>query len=149
MDGQNRYQATEKAAQVAGMKLRADIAELDSALTAMKQSGSTALIVQPCPLLCLQRERVIASMMKNGMGTIFAFPVAAREGSLIAYGPDYVQMYRRAPLYVDRILKGTNPAELPVEQPTKIELLVNLHTAKMLGIEVPLSLLIRADELLE
>jgi putative tryptophan/tyrosine transport system substrate-binding protein len=152
-DGQNRYQATEKAAQVAGMKLRskgiADIAELDSALTAMKQSGSTALIVQPCPLLYLQRERVIASMMKNGMGTIFAFPVAAREGSLIAYGPDYVQMYRRAPLYVDRILKGTNPAELPVEQPTKIELLVNLHTAKMLGIEVPLSLLIRADELLE
>jgi hypothetical protein len=83
-DGQNRYQATEKAAQVAGMKLRskgiADIAELDSALTAMKQSGSKALIVQPFPLLYLQRERVIASAMKNGMGTIFAFPIAAREG---------------------------------------------------------------------
>ena len=87
--------------------------------------------------------------MKNGLGTIFAFPVAAREGSLIAYGPDYVQMYRRAPLYVDRILKGTKPADLPVEQPVKIEFLVNLQTAKTLGIEVPLSLLIRADELLE
>jgi putative tryptophan/tyrosine transport system substrate-binding protein len=152
-DGQNRYQATERAAQVAGMKLRskgiADVTELDSALTAMKQSGSTALIVQPCPLLYLQRERVIASTMKNGMGTIFAFPVAAREGSLIAYGPDYVQMYRRAPLYVDRILKGTKPADLPVEQPVKIEFLINLKAAKMLGIEVPLSLLVRADELLE
>jgi len=151
-DGQNRYQATEKAAQVVGMKLRskgiADIAELDSALTAMKQSGSTALIVQPCPLLYNQRERVIASTMKNGMGTIFAFPVAAREGSLIAYGPDYVQMYRRAPLYVDRILKGTKPADLPVELPSKVQFLINLQTAKMLGIEVPLSLLIRADELI-
>ena len=152
-DGQNRYQATEKAAQVAGMKLRskgiADIAELDSTLTAMKQGGSTALIVQPCPLLYLQRERVIASAMKNGMGTIFAFPVAAREGSLIAYGPDYVQMYRRAALYVDRILKGAKPDDLPVERPTKLEFLVNLRVAKTLGIEVPLSLLIRADELLE
>jgi putative tryptophan/tyrosine transport system substrate-binding protein len=87
--------------------------------------------------------------MKNGLGTIFAFPVAAREGSLVAYGPDYLHMYRRAPLYVDRILKGTNPADLPVEQPSKVELLVNLQSAKTLGIEVPLSLLIRADELLE
>ena len=152
-DGQNRYRSTEQAAQVAGINLQAkgiaDIAELGSALTAMKQGGSTALIVQPCPLLYLQRERVIASAMKNGMGTIFAFPVAAREGSLIAYGPDYVQMYRRAPLYVDRILKGAKPADLPVERPTKVEFLVNLQVAKTLGMEVPLSLLIRADELLE
>ena len=75
--------------------------------------------------------------------------MAAREGSLIAYGPDYLHMYRRASFYVRRILNGTKPAELPVEQPTKVELLVNLKTAKTLGIEVPLSFLIRADELLE
>ena len=87
--------------------------------------------------------------MKNGLGTIFAFPVAAREGSLIAYGPDYLHMYSRAPFYVDRVIKGTKPADLPVEQPAKVEFLVNLQTAKTLGIEVPLSLLIRADELLE
>ena len=68
---------------------------------------------------------------------------------MIAYGPDYLHMYSRAPIYVERILKGTKPADLPVEQPTKIELLVNLKTAKALGIEVPLSLLIRADELIE
>ena len=152
-DGQNRYQATEKAVQAAGMNLRSkgigDVAELDSALTAMKQSGSKALIVQPSPLSYGQRGRIIASAMKNGLGTIYAFPIAAREGSLIAYGPDYLQMYRRAPLYVDRILKGTKPADLPVELPTKVEFLINLRVAKTLGIEVPLSLLIRADELLE
>jgi putative ABC transport system substrate-binding protein len=152
-DGQNRYQATEKAAQAAGMNLRSkgigDIAELDSALTAMKQNGSTVLIVQPSPISYGQRGRIIASAMKNGLGTIYAFPIAAREGSLIAYGPDYLQMYRRAPLYVDRILKGTKPADLPVELPTKVEFLINLRVAKTLGIEVPLSLLIRADELLE
>jgi putative tryptophan/tyrosine transport system substrate-binding protein len=152
-DGQNRYQATEQAVQAAGMKLRskgiADIAELDDALVTMKQSGSKTLVVQPSPFTYGHRGRIIASAMQNGLGTIFAFPVAAREGSFVAYGPDYLHMYRRAPLYVDRVLKGTNPADLPVEQPAKVELLVNLQTAKMLGIEVPLSLLIRADELIE
>jgi putative ABC transport system substrate-binding protein len=152
-DGQNRYQATEQAVHAAGMQLRAkgiaDIAEMDSALAAIKQSGSTTLIVQPSPLTYAHRRRIILSATKNGLGTIFAFPVAAREGSLVAYGPDYLHMYRRASFYVDRILKGTKPADLPVEQPTKIELLVNLQVAKALGIEVPLSLLVRADELLE
>jgi putative tryptophan/tyrosine transport system substrate-binding protein len=152
-DGKNRYQLTEQAVQAAGMNLQskgiADIAELDDALQTIKQSGSTALVVQPSPFTYGQRARIIDSAMKNGLGTIFAFPVAAREGSLVAYGPDYLHMYRRAPLYVDRILKGTNPADLPVEQPSKVELLVNLQSAKTLGIEVPLSLLIRADELLE
>jgi ABC-type uncharacterized transport system substrate-binding protein len=152
-DGQNRHHATEQAAQTAGMKLRskgiADIAELDDALRAIKQSGSTTLIVQPSPFTYGQRGRIIGSAMKNGLGTIFGFPVAAQEGSLIAYGPDYLHMYRRAPFYVDRILKGTKPADLPVEQFAKVEFLVNLQTAKTLGIEVPLSLLIRADELLE
>jgi putative ABC transport system substrate-binding protein len=152
-DGQNRYQLTEQAVQAAGMNLQskgiADIAELDDALQTIKRSGSTALVVQPSPFTYGQRARIIDSAMKNGLGTIFAFPVAAREGSLVAYGPDYLHMYRRAPLYVDRVLKGTNPADLPVEQPAKVELLVNLQTAKMLGVEVPLPLLIRADELLE
>jgi putative ABC transport system substrate-binding protein len=152
-DGQNRYRATEEAVQAAGMELRskgiADIAELDEALVTMKQNGSTTLVVQPSPFTYGHRGRIIASAMQNGLGTVFAFPVAAREGSFVAYGPDYLHMYRRAPLYVDRVLKGTNPADLPVEQPAKVELLVNLQTAKMLGIEVPLSLLIRADELIE
>jgi len=87
--------------------------------------------------------------MKYGLATIFAFPIAARDGALIGYGPDFIHMYRKAPLYVDRILKGTKPADLPVELPTKVQLLVNLKTAKALGFDVPLHLLIRADELIE
>jgi putative ABC transport system substrate-binding protein len=152
-DGQNRYQATEQAAQAAGVKLRshgiADVAELDDAIAAMKQSGATILIVQPSPFTNQQRARLIDVAMKHGMGTIFAPLAAAREGALIAYGPDPMHMYRRAPFYVDRILKGAKPADLPVELPTKVELIVNLKTAKALGLEMPLSLLIRADELIE
>jgi putative tryptophan/tyrosine transport system substrate-binding protein len=152
-DGQHRYRDTEQAAQATGIKFQskgiADIAELDNALTAIKQNGSTILIVQPSPFTFGQRGQIIASAMKDGLGTIFAHPVAARDGSLIGYGPEYLHIYRRAPFYVDRILKGTKPADLPVEQPTKIDLLVNLTTAKTLGLEVPLSLLIRADELIE
>jgi putative ABC transport system substrate-binding protein len=152
-DGQRRYQASEQAAQATGIKLQskgiADIAELDNALAAIKQSGSRMLIVQPSPFTFGQREQIIPLAIKYGLGTIFGHPVEAREGSLIGYGPEYLHMFRRAPFYVDRILKGAKPADLPVEQPTKIELLVNLNTAKTLGLEVPLSLLIRADELLE
>jgi putative ABC transport system substrate-binding protein len=87
--------------------------------------------------------------MKNGMGTIFAFPIAASEGSLIAYGIDYLYMYGRAPVYVDRILKGTKPADLPVEQPTKVELVINMRTAKLLGLKVPTALFAGATEVIE
>jgi ABC-type uncharacterized transport system substrate-binding protein len=152
-DGQNRYQATEQAVHAAGMQLQsrgiAGILELDAAVAAIKVSGSPAFIVQPSPFTYGHRDRIIASAQKNGLGTIFAFPVAAREGALVAYGPDYVHMYGRAPFYVDRVLKGAKPADLPVEGPSKVEFLVNLQTAKTLGIEVPLPLLVRAEELLE
>ena len=153
-DGQNRYQATEEAVRAAGMQLQpkgiAEISELDAAVAAIKLSGSPAFIVQPSPFTYGHRDRIIASAKKNGLGTILAWPVAAREeGALAGYGPDYVHMYSRAPLYVDRVLKGAKPADLPVELPSKVEFVVNLQAAKALGIEVPLALLIRADELFE
>jgi ABC-type uncharacterized transport system substrate-binding protein len=125
------------------------IVELDGALAAIRQGGSKTLIVQPSPVTYRHREPIVASAMMNGLGTIFAFPVAAREGLLIGYGPDYHHMYSRAPFYVDRVLKGTMPADLPVEQSARVEFPINLQTAKTLGIEVPLPLLIRADDLLE
>jgi len=153
-DGQNRYQATEEAVRAAGMQLQpkgiAEISELDAAVAAIKLSGSPAFIVQPSPFTYGHRDRIIASAKKNGLGTILAWPVAAREeGALAGYGPDYVHMYSRAPFYVDRVLKGAKPADLPVEGPSKVEFVVNLQAAKALGIEVPLALLIRADELFE
>jgi putative tryptophan/tyrosine transport system substrate-binding protein len=152
-DGLNRYEATVQAAQAVGVEFRsvgiADVAELDAALAAIKQKGARTLIVQPSPFTFQRREQLIDTAMKYGLATIFAFPIAARDGALIGYGPDYIHMYRKAPLYVDRILKGTKPADLPVEQPTKVQMLVNLKTAKTLGFDMPLPLLIRADELIE
>ena len=152
-DGKNRFQATEQAALAAAVHLRpraiVDSAEIDGAIAAMKQNGATTVIVQPSPFTYGQRGHIIGAASDHGLATLFAFPIAARDGALIGYGPDYIHMNRRAPFYVAQILKGTKPADLPVEQPTKVELLVNLKTAKTLGLEVPLSLLIRADELIE
>jgi putative ABC transport system substrate-binding protein len=115
----------------------------------MKQSQVSTLIVQPSPFTYQQRDQIIDSATNNNLATILAWPVAAREGGLIGYGPNYLHTYRRAPFYVDRILKGAKPADLPVERPTKVEFLINLRTAKVLRLELPLSLLIRADDLIE
>ena len=152
-DGKNRFNSTEQAAQSVSVKLRArgiaDRSEIDQAVTAMKRDGAKIIIVQPSPFTYRERARIVASASQQGLATIFGFPAAAKDGALIAYGPDYLQMNRRAPFYVNQILKGTKPADLPVELPTKISLLVNVKTAKTLGIEVPLQFLIRADELIE
>jgi putative ABC transport system substrate-binding protein len=152
-DGKNRFRATEQAAESLGVKVRArgiaESSEIDQTIMAMKQDGAKIIVVQPSPFTYRERVRIIDSASHHGLGTIFGFPAAARDGALIAYGPDYLQMNRRAPFYINQILKGTKPADLPVELPTKISLLVNLKTAKTLEVKVPLQLLVRADELIE
>ena len=152
-DGQHRLYATERAATSLRMKLRpramSDLVDMNSVMAAIKKGGAVLLIVQPSPFTYGQRDRIIKAAMAHGLATIFAFPPAAREGALIAYGPDYAYLYRQATPYVDRVLKGTKPANLPVQQPSKYELIINLKTAKALGVTVPPALLHRADEVIE
>ena len=87
--------------------------------------------------------------MKSRLPTMFKTKPDVAAGGLLAYGPDFVDLYRRAASYVDKILKGTKPGDLPVEQPTKLELVINLKTAKALGLTIPPSLLQRADQVIE
>jgi putative ABC transport system substrate-binding protein len=139
------------------MRRREFITLLGGAAVALPRGASAQLAKRPIRIGLLPfgspsnaYDLSLVEAFRSGLrATIFGFPAAARDGALIAYGPDYLHMNQRAPYYVNQILKGTKPADLPVELPTKINLLVNLKTAKMLGLEVPLSLLIRADELIE
>jgi len=151
-NGQKRFQATQTAAQLAGVQLRSrgigDIAEAIEAMVAMKKDGATSLVVQPSPFTYLHRQRLVDSATDRGLGTIFAWPIVAREGAVIAYGPDYADLYRRAASYVDKILKGTRAGDLPVEQPTRFELVVNLKTARILKLLVPQSVILRADDVI-
>ena len=97
----------------------------------------------------LYRAQIIAATGRAQLPAIYAFRNLTEEGGLMSYGVDVAELFRRVANYVDRILKGTKPADLPVEQSAKVEFLINLQTAKTLAVEVPLSLLIRADDLLE
>jgi putative ABC transport system substrate-binding protein len=152
-DGQNRYQATQQAAQAAGMTLQpvgiADVTELDAAVFSIKQGSSKVFIIQPSPFGFVYRERILKSAMREGLGTIYPLPISAKEGSLIGFGIEYLRIYSRAAIYVDRILKGIKPADLPVEQPTKLDLVINLRTARALSITVPQTLQVAADEVIE
>jgi putative tryptophan/tyrosine transport system substrate-binding protein len=152
-DGPQRFADTEQAARSAGIRLRShDISEtkeLSEVLATIKSMGGSTMIVQPSPLTYRLRGQIISLANKLDIATVFAFPIAARDGALMSYGPDYVALYQKAPLYVERIIRGTNAGDLPVQLPTKIVLLVNLATAKALKREVPLPVLVRADELIE
>lgn len=151
-DGAFRLRATEQAALSAGVKLRPreirEVVELNEAMAAMRKAGANAVVVQPSPFTFRERAHVIEAATRAGLALIFAFPPAAPEGAVVAYGPDYADLYRRAASYADRILKGTRPADLPVERPVKFQLIVNLSAARALALAVPQSLLIQASEVI-
>ena len=95
------------------------------------------------------RASIISAAARNNVPAVYGQSYFARDGGLLSYGPDLVDSWRRAATYVDRILRGAKPAELPVQLPTRFEMVVNRKAAKALGLEVPLSILVRADEFIE
>ena len=103
----------------------------------------------PSPLTAVHRDLIITLAARHRLPAVYPFRYFALSGGLLSYGVDNADLYRRGASYVDRILKGTSPADLPVQQPIKFELIINLKTAKALGLEVPPSLLARADEVIE
>ena len=122
--------------------------ELDSAFSAIRSVPADALLVLLDPLFMQQRARLVELTTTSRLPAMYGFREDVEMGALMAYGPSFPDMFRRAATYVDKILKGAKPATLPVEQPTKYELLLNLKTAKALGITLPPTLLILADEVM-
>jgi len=123
--------------------------EFDGAFTAMSKAHVGGLIVVVSPLTLRHREQIVRLAAHTRLPAIYGFSEFARTGGLIAYGPSVPDQARRAAVYVDKILKGAKPADIPVEQPTKLELVINLKTAKALGLTIPPSLLARADQVIE
>ena len=115
----------------------------------MTRARAGALAVMPNPMFTSERGRLVDQAAKNRLPTMFPYSEFVDAGGLMAYGPSLADLSRRAATYVDKILKGTKPADLPIEQPTKLELVINLKTAKALGLTIPPSLLARADQVIE
>ncbi len=122
---------------------------LERSLASFAQEGNGGLIVLPNPVVDENRELIARMAVRHGLPTIYTFRYYVTSGGLMSYGIDTVDHLQKAASYVDRILKGTKPADLPVEEPTKFELVINLKTAKALGLTVSPSLLARADEVIE
>jgi ABC-type uncharacterized transport system substrate-binding protein len=123
--------------------------EIERAVTAFARSANAGLVVTGSPSGTIHRNLIIALAARNKLPTVYPFRFFVTEGGLISCGADFVDQYRRAANYVDRILKGEKPADLPVQAPTKYELVINLKTAKALGLEIPPTLLARAEEVIE
>jgi len=118
------------------------------ALAAMSRERVDGLILIPSPMFLSERRRIVDLAAKNRLPAMFYFREFAEAGGLMSYGPDLPKLWRSAAAYVDKILKGAKPADLPVEQPTKFELVINMKTAKALGLTIPQTLLQRADEVI-
>jgi putative ABC transport system substrate-binding protein len=136
-----------------GVELRSiglrDASEIERAIAAFAGSANGGLIVTPSALTLVHRAAIVALAARHELPAIYPNRHFVAAGGLVAYGPDLIDQYRQAATYIDRILKGEKPADLPVQAPTKYELVINLRTAKALGLEIPATLLARADEVIE
>jgi putative ABC transport system substrate-binding protein len=124
-------------------------AEIETAIVGLGREPGYGLIVMPEIFTIAHRSAIISAAAQNNIPAIYALSDLARDGGLLSFGPDLVDNFRRAAFYVDRILRGAKPGDLPVQFPTKFEMVVNAKTAKALGLTVPQSILLRADEVIE
>jgi ABC-type uncharacterized transport system substrate-binding protein len=148
-----RVKATATAARTLRVELREievrDSADLDRAFGKTQRQPIDALIVPLFPMFFVQRARIVDLAARSQLPTMYDVREYVDRGGLVAYGPRFQDLFRRAAVYVDKILKGAQPGDLPIEQPTKFELVINLKTAKALGLTLPPSLLVRADQVIE
>jgi putative tryptophan/tyrosine transport system substrate-binding protein len=151
--GPGQFGVIQAAAPSLGVDLRVadvrDAREIDRAVTTFAQGSNGGLIVTGSPGALSHRTLIVALAARHRLPAVYSTRVFAVDGGLISYGPDSVDQLRRAAGYVDRILKGEKPSDLPVQAPTKYELVINLKTAKALGLDVPPTLLARADDVIE
>jgi len=151
--GPAQFAAVQAVAPSLGVELRPvdvrDGNEIERAITTFAQNPNSGLIVTGSPLASSHRDLIIMLAARHRLPAVYFAQYWAAAGGLISYGSDFVDQFRRAAGYVDRILKGEKPADMPVQAPTKYELVINLKTAKALGLTVPQSLLARADEVIE
>jgi putative ABC transport system substrate-binding protein len=124
-------------------------AEIEAAIIALGREPGGGLVVIPDTFMAVHRAPIISAAAKNNVPAVYSASAFAREGGLLSYGVDRVDTFRRAATYVDRILRGAKPGDLPVQQPTKFELVINLKTAKALGLTIPETLLATADEVIQ
>jgi putative tryptophan/tyrosine transport system substrate-binding protein len=124
-------------------------AELDNVFAQASRAHADAMLVAPSPFFNTHRDRVLALAARYRLPALYEFRDFVEAGGLMCYGADMKAVYRQLASYVDRVLKGAKPADLPVEQPTKFELIINMKTAKALGLTIPQTLLLRADQVIE
>ena len=143
----------QQSAKVLGVKLElfsvSDREQLDAVFKAIIASRATAVIVAAAPLFSVHLPQLVEFAARNRLPAMYSFREYVEAGGLMAYGPSFTDSWQRAAIYVDKILKGAKPADLPVEQPTKFELVINMKTAKALGLTIPPSLLLRADQVID
>jgi putative tryptophan/tyrosine transport system substrate-binding protein len=123
--------------------------DIETAIMALGREPRGGFVVIPDVFMVAHRAPIISAAARNNVPAVYGVSYFARDGGLLSYGPDPVDIIRRAATYVDRILRGAKPGDLPVQLPTKFEMVLNLKTAKALGLEIPQSLLAIADEVIE